>query len=794
MKALGVHVNFSPVMDVNNNPDNPIVNIRSYGSKPGLVSEFGSAYIRGLQSEGVAATAKHFPGHGDTDTDSHHSLPIIDFDQTRLNRIELPPFKAAVDAGAKLMMIAHMALPQFENGNQPASLNPHFVQEVLRDSLGFEGVVITDGMGMGGITREYWPGEAAVKAIKAGCDIVLLPPDFELAYNEVLDAVKEGQISEDRIDQSVRRVLELKRFVNVEEVQPNFEKAEKQIASPQSLQIAEKIYEEAVTLVRDPSQNLPLHPGCFDSLATVIITDDLSRGHPGRTFIRELGKRFDHQEVIVIGPGTGQKRLNDAMEAVKRSEAAVAGVFVRHGTGKNRINLPREQADFMKTLLKLEKPIVTAGFGTPYLLRYLPQAETYITGFGASKGAQIAVAQAIAGEIEVTGKLPIALPSGYDFGHGLERRKSKSHWSDHLQNERFKPVFDLVQEGIADSVAPGMAVYIAQAGSVLVAEGFGHFTYDNSSPKVERNTVYDLASITKVAATTPLAMRMVENNLLHLDKPVSAYWPEFSGGQKDKVTIRHLLTHSSGLPPYIQFWKRTDDPDEVLEIICDTELQFEPGSRTRYSDLGIILLGKILEKLGKKPLGELTENHLYQPLGMQSTGYQPGEALQPRITPTEYDSSYRSELIRGEVHDENAALLGGIAGHAGLFSTIDDLGRYGQMLLRNGYLNGNKFFRASTIDTFTTPANVVEGSTRALGWDTPSEENSLYGNYTSKEAFGHTGFTGTSILIDPGNDAIVILLTNRVHPTRENYKIRAFRPEFHNTVMKILRQGDLAGR
>ncbi len=806
-RALGIHMTFSPVLDVNNNPENPIINVRSYGEDPALVAEFGAAYITGVQSQGVAATAKHFAGHGDTDMDSHLLLPAIDVDQQRLRNLELIPFQAAIDAGVKAMMIAHIAMPNLPSGDTPATFSPYIIRDVLRDSLEYNGLVISDAMNMGGIVRGYWPGESAVKAIQAGVDVILLSPNFEVAYQAVLEASRQGRISEETINASVRRILELKRFCQVDRNRyPNPDTLETVLENPEHLKKAQKAFRESITLVKDDRQTVPLDPAGINSFVTVIITDDIRCGFPGESFVAELSKRIDQNQVIRIGPDVSKETLRHASQAIEEADAAAVGVFVRFARCEGSINLPEEQADFLAKILAKNKPIITVGFGTPYLLHNFPEVSAFLLPYSTSRESQRAVVQAMVGEAGLSGKLPITLPAGYAYGHGLSREPSSNVWREQPRPVLLDSVFTLIQQGIADSVAPGMAVYIARDGEVLAARGFGRFTYDRGSPEVTRGTIFDMASVTKVMSTTPLAMQMYEENLLPLDAPVSAYIPEFSGGMKDSVKISHLLTHSSGLPAYLQFWILTgakmnlaqqffhlikfwdvaDYPREVLEIIKHTDLVYTPGDSTLYSDLGVILMGHILEKIVHKPLDQLVQERIYTPLSMEETQYVPARRVWENIVPTEYDRNYRNKQIRGQVHDENAAVLGGVAGHAGLFSTIDDMGRYAQMYLSNGYYDGKKHYKTSTIEKFTTRQNIVEGSTRALGWDTPSDSGSLFGDYFSPQAFCHTGYTGTSIVIDPEYDVIVILLTNRVYPTRNNWKISEFRPRFHNTVMEAL--------
>jgi len=785
-RVLGVHITFSPDLDVNNNPDNPIINNRSFSEDPALVAKMGTAYLKGVQSEHVAACGKHFPGHGDTDQDSHILLPTIDATRARLDSVELVPFKAAIDAGVKTIMAGHIALPNLPSGNTPATLSPYLLQNVLRDSLGFKGAIITDAMRMGGIVRGYWPGEAAIDALNAGADIILMTPDFELAYDTVVDAVRDGRIPMERLNSAVRHVLELKKWTRVDENRyPDLKKLEKEVDSPKNLAKADKMFVKSITLVKDSLHSVPLDAGSIDSMVSIIVTDDIRYGFPGGSFLAGINSRVDNNKTFLIGPETSDSVYAEVANAIDSSDAVALGVFVRFGTAKGTIGLPERQAKWLKEVLRKDKPIVTVGFGTPYLLRFFPDASTYLATYSTSSESQRTVVRSIFGEVPITGKLPISLPAGYKMGHGLDRDVYSNVWKSDPQPKRFQKVFDLVEQGIADSVAPGMAFYIARHGKVLAKEGFGHFTYNEGSPEVTPETIFDLASVTKVTATTPLAMKMYEQHLLHLDEPVKAYLPEFSGGMKDSVTVYNLLTHTAGLPPFIKFWEVLDDSTAVVDSILHTPLIYTPGDSSVYSDLGLILMGKILEKLGQKPEDQLVQDMIYKPLGMHNTEYKPAREIWSQIAPTEFDRAYRHKQIQGEVHDENAAFLGGVAGHAGLFSTVGDLGRYAQMYLSNGYYDGKKFLHESTIKRFTTRQNLVGGSTRAIGWDTPSRR-SWSGEYMSPETFLHTGYTGTSIVVDPKWDVIIILFTNRVYPTRQNLKILRFRPKFHNAVMEAL--------
>ncbi len=426
MRATGFHLNFAPVVDVNNNPENPIINVRSYGEDPILVSLFARRFIDGLQEGGIAATAKHFPGHGDTNLDSHLNLPTVPVSRARLDSIEIPPFAAAIDEGVKVVMSAHIALSQMPSGEQPATLSPYLLHTVLRDSLGFEGLIVTDALNMGGIVNRYSPGEAAVGAVQAGTDMILFSPDFEQAYRAVLKAVKEGIITESRIDESVYRILRLKQQLNIEVNRfPDMMQINSVLEHPESEQLAKQMFRESITLVKDRDKTIPLDAGKIDSAAVILFTDEIRDKFPGDALIDEMQKRVKVLRVFRIGPHPSDELLTEAGRAVRESTAAILAMFVQFRDHKGSIGLPEKQIKWLDGLRDANSSLAAVAFGNPYLLRYLPQMPVYMTTFSVAETSQRVAVEALFGEISITGKLPITLPSGYDFGHGIIRKIKK---------------------------------------------------------------------------------------------------------------------------------------------------------------------------------------------------------------------------------------------------------------------------------------------------------------------------------------------------------------------------------
>jgi beta-N-acetylhexosaminidase len=798
-RQAGVHWIYAPVADVNNNPGNPIINTRSFGEDPGRVSEFVSQYVRGVEENGGLATAKHFPGHGDTAADSHIDLPVIHADRQRLESLELVPFRAAIAAGVGSVMTGHLNVPALEpDPNTPATLSSHILTEVLRKDLSFQGLVVTDAMDMGGITVRFAPGEAAVRAVLAGVDCLLMPPVPDAAFEALQHAVKSGRISRERLDASVRRILEAKarlglnkkRLVDVNDINAHFGETAWQ-------KQAQEISDRGVTLLRDTPRRLPLD-GTKPSRALLLAFYADPEPYPGEDLERELRHRFD--SVTTLRADT---RFRDAsnmrLPSPDSYDVAILALFVRVSDRKGNVDVPAEQAAVAEQLYKSGKPVVTLAFGSPYLIERFPQAETWLSAFGISDVAQISMARALFGEISVRGHLPVTIPGvQLKAGYGIEvpADPMKLQPLDVRGEAQLRPAFDVVEAAIKDQAFSGATLAIGYRGKVSL-HSFGKLTYDAKSPDVAISTMYDIASLTKVVATTTIVAKLAEGDFpvrLDLDANIERYLPEWAAGPQSewrhRVTVRHLLTHTSGLPPFKEYWrttssaKRSTSKQDTLDKIFVEPLDYEPGTKEVYSDLGIILMAEIIERLTGKPLDVLAREYIFSPLAMSDTMYTPPKKIWQTIAPTEIDNRYRHRLIQGEVHDENAAAIGGVSGHAGVFSTAPDLASFCEMLLNGGVYAHQRILRRATITEFTEPQQLSGGS-RTLGWAVPTEGGSS-GHFMGPHTFGHTGFTGTSIWIDPDRHLFVVFLTNRVHPTRENQKLANVRPALHDAVMQSL--------
>jgi len=792
-RAAGVHWIFAPDADVNSNPDNPIINIRSFGEDPKRVAEYVTEFIRGVESHGALATAKHFPGHGNVTVDSHLSLATVPSDRADLERTEFVPFRAAIIAGVSSVMSGHLAVPSLEsNPNLPATLSRNILTGILRDEMKFKGLVITDAMEMGGITSLYAPGEAAVRAIEAGVDFLLMPPTPDAAIAALEAAVKSERLTERRIDESVRRILAAKariglhknRLVDVTRLHERF-------GLPEYVTESQHIAARGVTLLRDSAQLLPLDASQPLRVLLVSLSADPD-SCPGETIEPEIRARVDSLQVL-----RADTRFV-SVSALKLPpsdtyDVAIAAMFVRVADRKGNVGFPDDQRAFVNQLLAAGKPVVVAAFGTPYLISQFPDAKTWLAAFSANRVAQHAATRAIFGETDIAGAIPVTVPGILKRGDGLRVPASPMTLQTAPASivARLKPAYDLLHRAVSTGAFPGGVLAVGW-NNRLALHPFGNFTRDAKACLVTHETIYDVASLTKPIVTTTAVMKLVERNELDLEAPITRYLPEFAASSKsdpdplwrEHITVRMLLLHTSGLPAHEDYFKTAKGRDAILARVVSEPLIKEPGTKIEYSDLGFILMSEIISRMTGMSLDVFAQREIFAPLGMRDSFFNPSRSLRPKIAPTEHDAAFRKRLIVGEVHDENAWAMGGVSGHAGLFSTASDIAAFAQMLLNGGIYAHHRILTRATIQHFTA-RQALGDSARALGWDVPVPP-SMSGRYFSPHSFGHLGFTGTSLWIDPKRQLFVILLTNRVNPTRDNRQIREVWPALHDAVIEAL--------
>jgi beta-N-acetylhexosaminidase len=788
-KAVGVPWIFAPDADVNSNPDNPIINTRSFGEDPARVSEFVAAFVRGVEENGGLATAKHFPGHGDTSTDSHLDLPTVNSDRAHLDRVELEPFRAAIAAGASTIMTGHLAVPALEpDPNVPATMSPKIMTGLLRGQMGFDGLVVTDALDMGGVTVRYPPGEVAVRSILAGADVLLVPPVLDAALQAVHEAVASGRIPMPRLNEAVTRVLRAKAKLGLNKSKlVDFEALARNFDRPEFDKAALDIADRGVTLLRDDQHILPLDSTKPSRVLLVAVSGD-NDPYPAGNLENEIRWRVD--SLASVRMDTRFVRADTVkLPPPDTYDVAIAAIFVRVADRKGSIGLPDDEAAVVDRLLAAGKPVIVACFGSPYLAERFPSAKTWIAAFSTVDVAQWAMGRALFGQTAVTGRLPVNIPGVATLGAGLDVAASPMELreADAKSEAKLQPAYDVLDRAVADRAFPGGVLAVGYEDELIVHE-FGRQTYDAKSPAVNVDTIYDAASLTKPVVTATLIAMQVEAGHIGLDSPVVRFLPEWNDGPnpdwRKTVTVRNLLTHSSGLPAHKDYFLALHSKREFIAAICKEPLEYEPGTKTIYSDLGFILLGEILERATGKTVDQLAHEQIFAPLDMGSSMFNPSKSLLSRIAPTENDSTFRKALSQGVVHDENAYAMGGVAGHAGLFTTAGDLAAFCQMLLNGGIYGHHRLLTRATISQFTAPQPLA-ANTVTLGWMRPTP-NSSSGHYFSPHSFGHLGFTGTSIWMDPDRRLFVILLTNRVYPTRENDKIAAVRPAVHDAVIESL--------
>ncbi len=802
-KAMGVRQDFAPDADVNVNPSNPVINTRSFGEDPYLVAAMGSAFTSGIQSTGVLATAKHFPGHGDTGVDSHIDLPSVNVSSGRLDSVELAPFKAMIQRGISSVMVAHLTVPAIDSTKGlPSTLSKPIITNLLKEKLGFDGLVVTDALDMGAVVKAFGSDSTAVKAVQAGADILLVLPNEDSGIEALVHAVESGSVPRSRIDYSVRKILGYKYDLGLQSNRfSDLKNIREVVASPEHLSVAKNIARKSITVLKNDSV-LPITKATKKLLNLVFVDAESYRteinrnGNPwpnepvGNYLTAQLKKRINNVEQILIDPSSNKLIFDTILTRAKKADEILLPIFSKAKSGSGMFGEGSEMRELLDSLTALKKPVIVVAMGSPFVLSDIPRADAYLCTYSDCEISTEALVEALFGEITTSGKLPITISEEFNFGKGIELTQSVLR-RDKPESVGFNAdsialVDTVINKAIRDSAFPGAEIAVVRNGALVYSKSYGHQTYSHDSPEISNQTMYDIASLTKVVATTSAVMKLYDEHKLFLDDLVTKYIPEFDNHGKGKITLRNLLLHNAGLPAFKRLFMTCKSPKEVLDSVYQTELIYQPGDSSVYSDFGFITLGKIVEKITGIRLDDYVEETFFKPLGMTKTMYMPAESLWTTIAPTEYDSLFRKKLIQGVVHDENAYSLNGVSGHAGLFSTASDLSIFMYMLMNNGSYNGQQFINPETIKLFTTKQETKY--TRGLGWDTKTVNGySTAGTLFSEKSFGHTGFTGTSIWCDPARNLSVIFLTNRVYPTRANGKISGVRPAVHDAVVRALR-------
>ena len=831
-RATGVHLLFAPVLDVNSNPDNPVIATRSFGADPERVAGLGAAFVRGARVGGAFTTGKHFPGHGDTGTDSHLGLAVVEADRERLNRVELVPFVRAIEEGVDGIMTAHVQVPAVLGiGAPPATFSPELLTGLLRDDLKFEGVLFTDALTMRSITDMYGSGEAVVRAIEAGSDVILYPSDVEEAIGAMMDALGSGRLTRARLERSVRRLLEWKARLGLHRQRlVSLDRVGDVVGSGAHLAFADSAATRSMTLVRDDAGLVPLDPSATGMTVHVVYASSGALW-ASRSFSPSFLDRLVDVTEIELDERSDSAAYATAGALLERAARVVVSAYVSPSAGAGEGVLARRLRDLIGRSAA-ERPTVLVSFGNPYLLSSVPEVGSYLIAWGDREVSQRAAVAALFGEEAIGGRLPVPLPPFHGLGEGLERAKVTGRFMVNatddplgvvgiaaratrrdglganqsvadpaevgMSAEGLARVDSIVRAAIADSAASAVSVAIGRHGRLVSVEAYGELAYGSGRPTTP-TSLFDLASLSKVVGTTTATMLLVADGSLDLDAAVVSYLPWWSRGdpRKADVTVRELLLHRAGLAPFRTWFLDIEGQQAYKDAVADEPLETDPGAATTYSDIGAMTLAWIIEEVSGEPLDAFLRERVWERLGMRETLYSPGSTLLSRIAATELDTTWRRELVWGRVHDENADAMGGVAGHAGLFSTAVDLSVFARTVLNGGVApactpaepggepcpsarpESVRLLDPDVLAEFT--ARYDDTSTRAFGWDTPGGRSSA-GDYLTADAYGHTGFTGTSIWMDPELDLWVVLLTNRVHPSRENQKHVSLRRAVHDAV------------
>ena len=825
MKRVGVHVNFAPVADVNNNAANPVINTRSFGEDRENVTQKCIAYMKGMQDEGILACAKHFPGHGDTNVDSHYDLPIIPHTRSRLDSIELYPFKELAKQGIASFMVAHLNIPALDNRpNRPSTLSHAIITGIARGEMNFDGLIFTDAMEMKGVTKYFEKGQAEAEAILAGNDILLLPEDVQADITLIEKYLAEGTIDTAQIDASVKRVLSAKYKVGLHTFKPlSLEGVYKDLHKPSALTNRTQLIKEAITLVKNEKNFLPIKRIDTLSLAS------LSIGAENITSFQKRLISYGKIETFQVGKEISTEQQNSLLAKLSTKECVIVGLHDMNAFSAKNFGFTPSELSFLKRLNEKTKLILVV-FGSPYSLIHFENIPVLITAYEGDSLTQDLTAQALFGVFALKGKLPVSVTKNMQFGDGIitkgGMRMGYSSPEIHRMNvDTLGHLKNIIQQAIEVGATPGGVVLVAKNGDIIYEEAFGNQDYTSNKP-VEIDDIYDIASITKVAATTLAIMRMQEQELIDIEKPLSLYLPALLETNKKDMTIADIMAHRAGLQNWIPFFERTliskkppvlnenyyqskpspefsipvtesiylrtDFRDSLLNDIYISPL--DKPNRYQYSDLGFYLLAEMVKVTTGQFLDEYVTEHFYKPLGLTSTGFNPWKwADLNKVAPTEVDNYFRGQKLHGYVHDMGSAMLGGVSGHAGLFSNAHDLAILMQVILFKGEYGGMTFFKPETIQKFTShhPKSIRRG----IGWDMqqPNTPTTHMSSKASYQTFGHTGFTGPVIWSDPKEDLIFVFLSNRTFPTMRNGLLTRLytRRLLHGMVYKSIQATDI---
>ncbi|MBS1772730.1 MAG: serine hydrolase [Bacteroidetes bacterium] len=809
-RRMGVHIDFAPVVDVNNNPNNPIINARSYGENKTLVAKMALAYMRGLQNNGVMACAKHFPGHGDTDADSHTDLPTIKKSMRQLDTLELYPFKELIKGGVKSIMVAHLEVPALESESHiPTSLSKNVITRLLKNTLGYNGLIFTDALNMQGVTKYFQPGDVDLKAIMAGNDMLLISQDVPVAIQKIKAAIDSGLISREEIETKVRKILAAKydaglaHWKAVDNVNATTD------LNQLILPIRTEMSKKAVTLVRDRNFIIADLANKTNHVGYVGVN-----ANDSTALSKELFAAYPDLNIQWLPKGSNAAAVNKVLNDLAKNDITIVGIhnmsFYPGSSGN--YSLDDQQMTFIKQMASKKNTMLVL-MGNAYLLKNTCEVGSVIVAYEDDSISERVAARILLRKEDARGIMPVTpcidmptegrlLQAG---GMAGMQKTDALQYIDFAEdagvtNRAALDKLDMfIQRAIVNGAFPGCRILAAKDGKVFYNKSFGYYTFSKEQP-VTDNTIYDVASVTKVLSTNLAVMRLYETGKIDLDKSIGDYLPWVKNTDKAPLKIRDLLLHQAGLKSWIPYYKETVDekgnqrtdlfsnkpdnskwievaknlylrgdyPDTIWNRILTSPL--ENKGKFVYSDLDFYFLAAIVERITSQHIDKYVDEQFYKPLGLKYITYNPLKKFKEKdITPTENDIFFRHQQLQGYVHDQGAALLGGVAGHAGIFSTANDVAVIFQMLLNNGSYKGKRYFKKETIEKFTAYNTTL--SRRGLGFDKPSadkDDAGPAGNRCSGYAFGHQGFTGTCVWADPATGIVFVFLSNRVQPSADN--------------------------
>jgi beta-glucosidase-like glycosyl hydrolase/CubicO group peptidase (beta-lactamase class C family) len=812
-KRMGIHFNFAPVLDINTNPANPIIGNRSFGEDKLNVTARASALMKGIQSQGVFATGKHFPGHGDTATDSHHSLPFLSFTRQRLEDVEFYPYKKLFNEGLSSIMVAHLNVPSLDpTPNYPTSLSYNVVTNIVKKKMGFKGLIFTDALNMKGASSYMQPGDIDLEAFLAGNDVLLFAENVPVAIEKFRQAYTDSILSEDRLQYSVKKILAYKYRGGLNKYKPiDMANLFNDLNTYVYDDVNYQLYENAVTVIKNDQDVVPIAQLENEKIAYVKLGDD-----DGSSYLSTLQKYADVTEVKVDTLQTISKNLLDYT-------TVIVGYHKADGAWKKH-DFSAKELQILDTISKTKRVILTV-FAKPYTLNAIKSfnnLNSVILAYQNNIFAQTVAAEIVFGAVGSKGKLPVSIGTTYKVNHGLQTKVLGRLGFTTPGNEDMDPVTlnkidAIAQRAIKEKMTPGLQVLVARRGKVVYQKSFGYHTYTNDV-KVKDTDIYDVASLTKVLSTLPNLMQLYDKGQLKLDDKLGDILPEFADTDKHNITVKDMLLHQARFQPWLPFYQETldatkhpdtlyyrkmyspefphqvtenlflreDYPTIMIEKIAESKLL--PKKEYKYSDFSFILFKEFLESKTGRALDVLSASNFYKPLGATSTTYNPLRTFDmSMIPPTEIDNYFRYQVIQGYVHDMAAAMQDGVAGHAGLFSNAMDVAKIMQMYLQKGTYGGKEYFSAQTFDTFNTCYDCKEGNRRGLGFDKPQiDKAGPTCGCVSKSSFGHTGFTGTMTWADPETGIVYVFLSNRTYP--EAGENRLSKENIREDIQKIIQE------